>query len=1571
MEKEEKGSEGRAGGVINSVTFHGFEHGGDASDWFASPGSFCSAECSQGLNVPHSFDHAQFDTCEVPSVFGPHNDMHPSCNSIPTFEPRDKPISFLKLMKTILQHAMTAHIGLNHFIRLSVQPISSRNVHSASRGTDLWPCPVPLWRWTGSSRLSPKRRQRREFLQVRAQLLQCVVATLNWECLGHPVKPPPSACAGYKYSDAQLDMLDRLERLIDHFLQAGPLSSHELGRSGEKFNHLLRAAKELPEIREVDLYQLATDLAHHFDSYSKPGGSGNEESFVDPRNSTSDDLGECRLPKSVAKPVIASRIKWEHSPGFDPLPFFEDQIVKDAFIDPSRVKLPSELWPHQPRGKVHCSKSELLALAEKWDSKGACLIFRKDEILMEEAVGMFGVPKDDLHDRLILNPQTANSRLKKFSHYTRELAPGSMFALIWLQKGQSLRVSADDLAEMYYTFKVPPSRAKRNSVGLIFSGHELSHLSCYDSSKHVGPCVVALNALAMGDSWAVEFAQQSHHNVLRILAGSMLEHQRVAYRKPFPRGTFMEWLAIDDHIGVQIVDHYQKINHVPLRDNEVFSQAEKAYRAVGLVQHPKKKQRHVSSGVFLGAELDGDVGVVSAPRHRVGTLMLVTILLAQRGTASPRLLSCVLGCWIHVLMFRRPVMAILSHAFSDGRGLPQDKIFQLSRQTRNELYALTVLGPLCMSDLRVNVCPKIFCTDASPFGAGICEASESPEVVAELWRHSEQKGYYTQLLNPSASILKELGEAYEVPDLPDHDADPLDSAYRVVPSVLSEGLVYDCLELFCGEGNWSSSHFSIGFKVHPGIDIKGTGLKFADMLDNSVYHQLLSLAARGVVGDWHAGPPCRTYGTLRRPRIRSKRFPAGFNMRDPLTREQTLLALRTAFIMNLVMFSGRWFSVEQPGSSVMFYLDVFKRLVYRGAVVTRLCFCVFGSPFKKPSQWLHNKPWLLELEQPCKCQSPDCHFVIEGTFTYESVKRFNSMCKPSALEVYGREPCVGEAVASFSASYPKSLCQRMAAGAWQSRHDSELVIPMSARVRSLKRVGEHLHLPADLNRESLAASRPFHEDPEWIEELSDSLQFRELLRYKFHKGGHINVLECRVHKTLLKHCAYHFPNSRFLALLDSRVSLGATAKGRSSSRAICRVLQGSLGYILGGCLYPGGLHICSSKNRSDAPSRNRPVPLPSKETPIWLESLRVGDYSRFDVTLQASRFTKLAARWLRLLLLLGGDIERNPGPRKPQHKRQPRGPLDLSVGVTPATSSRMQSCLADFATWLFDELGLKLDQIAWDCTAAPLALRAYGMQLYSSGAARYRFVYTLTGMQDCYPHLRPHLSAAWQVDRKWQQHEPGTCRPVISAPLMRAISAVAILWNWPRWLGITLIGFLGMLHPAEFISLTRADILLPEDSLIKEDVFYVFIRCPKTSRFARRQHCKIDDPLVLKFITKVFGGLQASSALFSGGATAYRRRWNSILSRLEVPFLQEHDGCTPAVLRGSGATHMFLSTEDLPRVQWRGRWAQQKTLEFYVQEVAAQTMLSRLSPSAFERVKLLDQFAVALLNDFIFVDQSK
>eukprot|EP00435_Cladocopium_sp_Y103_P076060 s103_g75.t1 len=504
---------------------------------------------------------------------------------------------------------MHAVLKEQEIAQLSLQS-HAREVHGVpSRSSDLWPCPIPLWSWTGSNRLSPRRRHRRKFLQIRAQVLQRVVAILNWECLGHPLKPPAKACARHPFTDDQWDMLCRLERLVDHFLRADDISATSLGRSGEKFAHMFRAAKELPEYQDVDLLDF-----------------------------------------------------------------------------------------------------------------------------------------DEQYDRLILSPQRVNARLQSFSHYTKSLAPGSLFALIRPAPDQELRVRADDLADMYYTIQVSEAPAKRNCIGFLFNASELQHLTCFDPAKHRGSRYVALGALAMGDSWAAEFAQQ-------------------------------------------------------------------------------------------------------------------------------------------------PVLAILFHAFSKGANRPQNEVFQLSRESRNELCALSMLGPLCISDMRVAYAPFVFCTAASPYGGGICVATETEQVVSELWRHSEQRGYYTQLLNPAGAVLAEMGLDHlddEFPSAPDwlHD-----SSLRV-PAPLHEGIVQDRLELFRGEGNWSQAHASLGFKVHDELDIKGSAVAFGNLLDDSVFHQLVSLALRRVVKDWHAGPPCYTYGTLRRRRIRSKEHPASFRLKDPLTFEQTRLALR-------------------------------------------------------------------------------------------------------------------------------------------------------------------------------------------------------------------------------------------------------------------------------------------------------------------------------------------------------------------------------------------------------------------------------------------------------------------------------------------------------------------------------------------------------------------------------------------------------------------------------------------------------------------------------------------------------
>ena len=99
------------------------------------------------------------------------------------------------------------------------------------------------------------------------------------------------------------------------------------------------------------------------------------------------------------------------------------------------------------------------------------------------------------------------------------------------------------------------------------------------------------------------------------------------------------------------------------------------------------------------------------------------------------------------------------------------------------------------------------------------------------------------------------------------------------------------------------------------------------------------------------------------------------------------------------------------------------------------------------------------------------------------------------------------------------------------------------------------------------------------------------------------------------------PRSRPIVLLDSRVALGSFAKGRSSSPALTHVLRGALAYTLGGELYPGGLHIPSAMNRSDAPSRHcRDIPPPGRLPPPWLQDLARGDARRLDQAVAADGF---------------------------------------------------------------------------------------------------------------------------------------------------------------------------------------------------------------------------------------------------------------------------------------------------------------------------------------------------------------
>ena len=331
-------------------------------------------------------DLSQFDACEQPGIkFAESSRESPSSHNvyhsqIPNFSADSKEtFSFLRILLACLQVNQHTHVGLRDFIRKSLQPVSfgggltpSEHVPRIAqsrpcRSRDPMPCPPPAWRWTGPQKLSPKRRKRRKFLALKNSIVQQIVCALNWEALGHVSNPPRSACIGSGYSDEQWAMIERIDGLVSYFASAGSFEASSLGRSADKLERLLQACQELPEtVQDVDLLEVTAAVRDSLDPYSKPTSSKPSpdinEHFANPS-----DL-KIHIDTVSAKPVVADRIKWNHSPTFDPRPFLTDPVVKAAFENPDSLRLPEALWVKRPQGKVHCSKHEVLKLAEKWDS---------------------------------------------------------------------------------------------------------------------------------------------------------------------------------------------------------------------------------------------------------------------------------------------------------------------------------------------------------------------------------------------------------------------------------------------------------------------------------------------------------------------------------------------------------------------------------------------------------------------------------------------------------------------------------------------------------------------------------------------------------------------------------------------------------------------------------------------------------------------------------------------------------------------------------------------------------------------------------------------------------------------------------------------------------------------------------------------------------------------------------------------------------------------------------------------------------------------------------------------------
>lgn len=142
--------------------------------------------------------------------------------------------------------------------------------------------------------------------------------------------------------------------------------------------------------------------------------------------------------------------------------------------------------------------------------------------------------------------------------------------------------------------------------------------------------------------------------------------------------------------------------------------------------------------------IDGECGTISMTSSRAWNCIFAFRYLLN-AKVSGKLVQQLLGHAVVVSVLNRAGMSIFRHLYDFVHDAVHPR--QLRPSERREVEIFIGLVPLLHGDLRKHWSPKVFCTDASPFGYGVVSKDFSIADVQEIGRWQERWRY--KCLDPS------------------------------------------------------------------------------------------------------------------------------------------------------------------------------------------------------------------------------------------------------------------------------------------------------------------------------------------------------------------------------------------------------------------------------------------------------------------------------------------------------------------------------------------------------------------------------------------------------------------------------------------------------------------------------------------------------------------------------------------------------------------------------------------------------------------------------------------------------
>ena len=302
-----------------------------------------------------------------------------------------------------------------------------------------------------------------------------------------------------------------------------------------------------------------------------------------------------------------------------------------------------------------------------------------------------------------------------------------------------------------------------------------------------------------------------------------------------------------------------------------------------------------------------------------------------------------------------------------------------------------------------------------------------------------------------------------------------------------------------------------------------------------------------------------------------------------------------------------------------------------------------------------------------------------------------------------------------------------------------------------------------------------------------------------------------------------------------------------------------------------------------------------------------------------------------------------------------RGTRNLQGSLfSNAYVSRLSAAAQLFVAWLASQ-SLPAAQL----TAAVVdgLLVQYLQSLFDRNLTLSLATHTVLAAQHANPRWKHKLPQAWNSIKSWKLQQTPQLRVPIPPQVLDCIIVSAMLkgfvhdrqkgLEWISFAIILMVGFDAMLRPGE-LKFSRKDVTLPSEAFMAfTSTAVILIKNPKNrAHFGRMQFANVKSARSLAWLEWLCVGLPKSASLCPITLPKMRSMWKQLMLDLRISDLK----FTLSSLRTGGATALFMGGVPIDQLRFAGRWRSVHTLEHYVQESVATTIMSKLSSSQCKRL---------------------